>query len=101
MDNKLLCPTCNSNKLSIKYEAKYVYSYMIDNDAPGLRNKEELLPFMYDKREQTQSRQYIECSVCGTQYPCFISQWNEGINFKVLQQALGQHNIEGSNLGDT
>ncbi|TYQ18113.1 UNVERIFIED_CONTAM: hypothetical protein Cloal_0520 [Acetivibrio alkalicellulosi] len=87
-NNRLLCPTCNSNKLMIKYEAKYVYSYVIDNDAPGLKNTAEFLPFMYDGREQTESKQYIECSGCGNQYPCFISHWDERINFKVLQKTL-------------
>ena len=93
MDNKrFLCPACKSNKLMVKYEAKYVYSYEIDNDAPGLKNTKEFLPFLYDKREQTETKQYIECSACRTQYPCFFTQGSKGLDFKVLHQALGQDN---------
>lgn len=63
------CPICNSNKLTMRYEASYVYSYVIDNDAPGLMNSDEFLSYLYDKRELKTSRTYIECNNCGTQYP--------------------------------
>lgn len=89
-NNRFMCPVCKSDKLMIKYEAKYVYSYEIDNDAPGLRNTTEFLPFMYDRREQTEAKQYIECVVCGTQYPCFFSQGSQGLDLKVLHQVLEQ-----------
>jgi hypothetical protein len=82
----------------IKYEAKYVYSYVIDNDAPGLKNTDEFLPFLYDRREQTESRQYIECSSCGTLFPCFIPQGSRELDFKLLKSALRQENITASNV---
>lgn len=87
MDNKeIICPACKSSKLMIKYEAKYVYSYAIDNDAPGFKNTTELLPFMYDNREQTEAKQYIECNACGAQYPCFYSLGSNALDFKLLQK---------------
>ena len=50
-DTKLLvCPVCKSNNFLIKYEATYVYSYFIDYDAPGHKNTEAFLPYMFDNR---------------------------------------------------
>jgi hypothetical protein len=63
------CPICKSRELTLRYEASYVYSYVIDSDAPGLKNSEEFLSFLYDKREQKDTRTYVECNGCGTQYP--------------------------------
>ena len=63
------CPICNGKKLTLRYEASYIYSYILDEDAPGLKNSEEFLSFLYDKREQTDSRTFIECNQCKTQYP--------------------------------
>lgn len=67
--NKYRCPICHHKDLTLRYEASYVYSYELDGDAPGLKNTEEFLSFLYDKREQTSSRTFIECNQCGTQYP--------------------------------
>lgn len=66
---KYHCPICNSRELTMRYEASYVYSYVIDKDAPGLMNSNEFLSYLYDKRELKNSRTYIECNQCGTQYP--------------------------------
>ncbi len=63
------CPICNGNELTLRYEASYVYSYVIDNDAPGTKNTEEFLSFLYDNREQKDTRTYVECNHCKTQYP--------------------------------
>ncbi len=70
MDNKVYrCPICSGSELTLRYEASYVYSYVVDSDAPGLKNTEEFLSFLYDRREQKDTRTYVECSRCGTQYP--------------------------------
>lgn len=63
------CPVCKSRDLTLRYEASYVYSYVIDSDAPGLKNSEEFLSFLYDKREQKDTRTFIECNNCKAQYP--------------------------------
>lgn len=67
--NNYQCPICNSTNLTLQYEASYIYSYQLDSDAPGLKNSEEFLSFLYDKREQKDTRTYIECNNCKTQYP--------------------------------
>jgi hypothetical protein len=63
------CPICDNNDMTLRYEASYVYSYILDADAPGLKNSDEFLSFLYDKREQKDTRTYIECNNCKTQYP--------------------------------
>ncbi len=67
--NHYQCPICNCTNLTLRYEASYVYSYILDSNAPGLKNTDEFLSFLYDKREQKDTRTYIECNHCGTQYP--------------------------------
>jgi len=67
--NNYQCPICKSTNLTLRYEASYVYSYILDSDAPGLKNSDEFLSYLYDKREQKDTRTYIECNNCGTQYP--------------------------------
>lgn len=68
-NSRYVCPICNNSALTLRYEASYIYSYVIDSDAPGLKNSEEFLSFLYDKREQKDTRTFVECSKCGSQYP--------------------------------
>jgi hypothetical protein len=82
----------------IRYEATYVYSYFIDSDAPGLKNDREFLPFMFDNREQKDSKQYIECNSCMTKFPCFFNEWDNGIGFADLQKAVSLEHLQGDNL---
>ncbi len=63
------CPVCNGDDMTLRHEAGYVYSYALDEDAPGHHNEEEFLSYLYDRREQRDSRTYIQCNKCGTQYP--------------------------------
>lgn len=67
--NKYNCPVCKSNNLILKHEASYIYSYLMDSDAPGIKNSETFSPFLYDRRDQTSSYEYIECSKCKTKFP--------------------------------
>lgn len=86
--DNIICPVCNDNHLILKYEATYEYSYIIDANAPGLNNTKELLPYMYDRREQKDAKQYLECRTCKTQYPCYFDKWTAGINSKQIQAAI-------------
>lgn len=69
MVSNYYCPICNCTNLTLRHEASYIYSYLIDENAPGLKNAEEFQSFLYDKREQKDNRTYIECNECKTQYP--------------------------------
>ena len=77
-NNEFMCPVCKSKDLVLKHEASYVYSYKIDSDQPGLRNSDIFLSYQYDKRENTSSREYIECNQCRTQFPYNILNLNSG-----------------------
>lgn len=87
-ENILICPICNNGNLILKYEAKYVYSYIIDSNVPGSHNTVEFLPFLYDKREQVESNQYIECDNCSIRLPFFFSLENSQINTKELKDVI-------------
>ena len=87
-NNGLLCPLCHQGELSLKYEAKYIYSYIIDSDCPGLKNHEEFYPFLYDNRKQTESNQYIECDYCGIRRPCIFSVDQNRIHTEDLQNVI-------------
>lgn len=93
----LICPICKSSNFLIKYEATYVYSYLIDSDAPGTRNTEEFLPFMFDNREQKNTRQYLECNTCGSIYSCYFNHIDKKINLKDLQAAISLKNLGNGN----
>ncbi|NLP15984.1 MAG: hypothetical protein GX379_02930 [Clostridiales bacterium] len=62
------CPICKSNHMYLKHEASYVYSYVLDSDAPGMKNTEIFSPFLYDRRDQTSSCEYVECDNCKTRF---------------------------------
>ena len=98
-DTKLLvCPVCKSNNFLIKYEATYVYSYFIDYDAPGLKNTEEFLPYMFDNREQKETKQFLECGTCGSIYKCYFDKWDNKIDIKELQAAIDSGSLSISNF---
>lgn len=88
LSDHLICPSCGSRGFTAKYEAAYVYSYTIDSDAPGLENKEEFLPFLFENREQKDAKQYIECTSCGARYPCSFGAGSKGIDLTILRKAI-------------
>lgn len=87
ISESLSCPECNGRGFNAKYEATYVYTYAI-NTSSSLNNAEENLPFMFDKRDQGSSKQYIECKDCGAQYPCSFKLDADKIHFTILQKAI-------------
>lgn len=88
MSDKITCPQCGSNDLIAKFQASYVYSYRIDNDAPGSENDDEFLPFLFDNREKTDSKEYLECNNCKTKFPCDFNEGTKGISMTILQKAI-------------
>jgi DNA-directed RNA polymerase subunit RPC12/RpoP len=67
-EKQYTCPVCKSKNLYFKHEASYVYSYVLDFDAPGIKNDEIFSPYLYDRREQTSSHEYVECEHCKTRF---------------------------------
>ncbi|WHH58057.1 hypothetical protein [Petroclostridium sp. X23] len=90
---QLECPKCKNKDFIAKYEATYVYSYHIDTDVLGHKNVEEFLPFLFDNREQTEAKEYVQCCTCGVQYPCTFSEGNKGIDFTILQKAVRSNHV--------
>lgn len=90
-NRSLTCPVCHNNRLVVKYEASHVYSYIIDTDAPGRKNTDEFLSFRYDKRELTDSDQYVECCSCGARFPCNIAVWNKETVLQELEAAISKN----------
>ncbi len=88
MGEQLICRACHGHRFNINYEATYVYSYEIDNDAPGLHNSVEFLPYQYDRREQQEARQYLECRTCGQKYPCYFNDWDKQSGLQELQAII-------------
>ena len=88
--NDLVCPNCHNDQFVVKYEASHVYSYLVHSDAPGRKNKEEFLSFQFDKRELTDSSQYVECQSCGAKFPCSFNVWNNNASRKELQEAINK-----------
>ena len=91
--DRVICPVCKDDHLILKYEATYEYSYIIDSNAPGLSNTKELLPYMYDNREQKDAKQYIQCTKCKTHFPCYFDEWTDGINCETIQKAINSTDI--------
>ena len=87
-NTRVVCPACSAEHFTLKYQATYEYSYSIDGNAPGVNNTTELLPYMYDTREQKEAKQYIECKTCGASYPCYFDKWTEGVTAKMIQEAI-------------
>ncbi len=84
----LICPICHNNHFILKYEASHVYSYIVDSDAPGRKNKDEFLSFLYDKRELKESDQYLECQSCGAKFPCGFNVWSNQTSLQELQTVV-------------
>ncbi len=86
----LVCPVCGSGRFLLKHEATYVYSYIVDSEsnAPGLNNEVEFLPFLYDNREQKNTKQYLECGSCGASFPCYFDHWDSKVGLNALHEAI-------------
>ena len=56
----------------------------MDSDAPGTKNATIFSPFLYDRRDQTNSYEYIECTNCKTKFPCDL--------FSTLEDTSGKEN---------
>jgi len=93
IQKSLTCPKCGGHKFTAKYEATYVYSYMIDSDMIGEKNEDEFFPFLFDNRELKNASEYIQCCNCGNRFPCCFSD-KKGIHLTILQKAIRADHAE-------
>lgn len=95
IDESLICPKCNSKNFEIKHEATYLYTYKIDTANISSDNEEtENLPFLFDNREQTCFKEFIECNECGTKYPCSFDKFNQTIDLTIMKKAIRADNVK-------
>lgn len=95
INESLICPKCNGKNFEIKHEATFLYTYKIDTlnesiDEEGSEN----LPFLFDNREQTCFKEYIECSKCGNKYPCNVDKENQTIDLTIMKKAIRADNVK-------
>lgn len=80
------CPNCSGTNFVAKFESTYVYSYKIDSPESNTAN--DPVPFLFDDRKQTDSKQYIVCSDCNAKYPCEFTMDSEHVDFTILKKAI-------------
>lgn len=89
IDKSIYCPLCDNNDFLLKYEATYIYTYKINaSESKAAKNNVENLPFLFDKRDISSSRQYIECVKCRSKYPCSFEPGSNKIDFTILRKAI-------------
>lgn len=89
MDETLTCPLCGRQALVLRYEVAYVYSYVLDGNAPGLANDAVFHPYAYDERRQKAAEQYVECTACHGRFPCFLQK--AAFDLEQLREILGAY----------
>lgn len=100
MSSKITCPICGNDEFVARFQASYIYSYRIDNDAPGSENEDEFLPFLFDNREQVDSKEYLECVKCKNKFPCNFNEGTKGVSMTILQKAIrSDHTVDPEFLG--
>ncbi len=99
LNEKIFCPKCTSVDFTAKYESTYVYSYNINSPREtGNKHEGVSLPFLFDKREQKNARQFIECNNCATRFPCTFSLNSEPLNFTIVKKAIHDNYTETPEL---
>ncbi|MCY6371145.1 hypothetical protein [Clostridium ganghwense] len=89
INESLVCPNCNSKYLKLKHEATYVYTYKINTPETGTwSNETETLPFLFDNRQQTNLKEYLECEKCGAKFPYSFDKDNPKIDLTISQKAI-------------
>lgn len=89
IDKSLTCPKCSGKSFEVKRKATYVYTYKLNTPAmENLSDNSEMLPFLFDNREKTDSNEYILCLACGTEYPCSLEENGDRVKLTILQKAI-------------
>ncbi|MCT4542880.1 MAG: hypothetical protein N4A63_05020 [Vallitalea sp.] len=85
LNQTLHCPICNSTKFIAKHQATFTYFYKLDSNNPLDNNN---LSFEFDKRENGNSYQYLQCENCGAKFPCDFNLNPNDFNFTISQKAI-------------
>jgi DNA-directed RNA polymerase subunit M/transcription elongation factor TFIIS len=98
INESLKCPRCDSENFEMKHEATYLYTYKIDtansNNNNNNNDESENLPFLFENREQTSFKEYIECHNCGNRYPCSFHKDSQTIDLTIMKKAIRADNVD-------
>lgn len=99
LSKNLHCPKCHRGEFEIKRMVTYIYTYKISNDNKDKSlDKTEELPFLFDNREKTESKEYLLCKACKSKYPINLEEEDTKINFTILSKAIRADHIENPEL---
>ena len=95
INESLKCPKCNSENFEMKHEATYLYTYKIDTtNKANDEEQSENLPFLFENRDQTSFKEYIECHNCGNRYPCSFHKDSQTIDLTIMKKAIRADNVD-------
>lgn len=95
MDEMITCPQCGARRLVLRYEVSYVYSYVLDDNAPGRANEAYFHPYAYDERTQKAAEQYVECTACQAKFPCYLQKADVSLqHLKENLRSCAENNVK-------
>jgi DNA-directed RNA polymerase subunit RPC12/RpoP len=95
INESLVCPKCNNKNFEMKHEATYRYTYKIDTASENIDDEQsENLPFLFENREQTCFKEYIECDHCGVRFPCSFDKDSQTIDLTIMRKAIRADNVD-------
>lgn len=89
----LTCPKCQNKELIIRREVSYVYSYKIDTDE-SIESKLQEYPYLFYNREILDSKDYIQCSKCGAQFPFSFGDNPKESKMTILKKAIRSDRVK-------
>lgn len=91
----LHCPQCYGEEFEVKRKVTYIYSYRINNDNKNESlDKTDELPFLFDNREKTESKEYLLCKGCKSKFPINLEEEDTKINFTILRKAIRADHVK-------
>ncbi|MFZ5351896.1 MAG: hypothetical protein ACOZCL_04115 [Bacillota bacterium] len=94
LKDSLICPNCKSGSFDLKREATYLYTYKLETPLSEQNTRsEEALPYLFDNREKTCDREYLQCSTCGAKFPCTSDIANGRIHMTIVQKAVRTEHV--------
>jgi predicted nucleic-acid-binding Zn-ribbon protein len=88
------CPKCQNKELIIRREVSYVYSYKIEADDKSIESKLSEYPYLFYNREILDSKDYIQCTKCGTQFPFSFENNSKDAKVTILKKAIRADNVK-------
>ena len=89
IEESLICQKCSGVYFQVKREATYLYTYNLETPYTEKWSKDdEGLAFLFDNREQINSKDYLECEQCKEKYSCDLDSKTSKIHFTISKKAI-------------